>query len=37
MIAKRVRAGHAETGMLAQVRWLSDNAGTISNALAAVI
>jgi Ser/Thr protein kinase RdoA (MazF antagonist) len=35
MIAKRVRAGRAETGMLAQVRWLSGNAAAIGDALAA--
>jgi Ser/Thr protein kinase RdoA (MazF antagonist) len=33
MIAKRVRAGHPQTGMLAQVRWLSANAEGISDAL----
>jgi len=37
MIAKRVRAGRAETGMLAQVQWLSDNAATIGDALTAAI
>lgn len=37
MIAKRIRAGRAETGMLAQVQWLSANAGAIGDALAAVL
>lgn len=37
MIAKRIRAGRAETGMLAQVQWLADNAGTLSDALAAAL
>ena len=37
MIAKRVRAGRAETGMLAQVQWLTANAGDISDALAAAV
>ncbi len=31
MIAKRVRAGRAETGTLAQVRWLAANRGAISD------
>jgi hypothetical protein len=35
MIAKRVRAGRAETGMLAQVQWTSANA--IGDALAAAV
>jgi hypothetical protein len=30
MIAKRIRAGRAETGMLAQVRWLRANADAIA-------
>jgi len=33
MIATRVKAGRAETGMLAQVQWLSDNADTMRDAL----
>jgi Ser/Thr protein kinase RdoA (MazF antagonist) len=37
MIAKRVRAGRAETGMLAQARWLNRNASTIGDALADVV
>jgi Ser/Thr protein kinase RdoA (MazF antagonist) len=37
MIAKRVRAGRAETGMLAQVQWLNRNASTIADALADVV
>jgi Ser/Thr protein kinase RdoA (MazF antagonist) len=37
MIAKRIRAGRAETGMLAQVQWLADNAGALSDALAAAL
>jgi Ser/Thr protein kinase RdoA (MazF antagonist) len=37
MIAKRVRAGRADTGMLAQVQWLSANAGAIDDALAAAL
>jgi hypothetical protein len=35
MIAKRVRAGRAETGMLAQVQWLTANEDDISDALTA--
>ena len=35
MIAKRIRAGRAETGMLDQVRWTSANAGAVGEALAA--
>ena len=35
MIAKRILAGRAETGMLAQVRWLRANARTIADACAA--
>jgi Ser/Thr protein kinase RdoA (MazF antagonist) len=34
MIAKRVRAGRAETGMLAQVQWISAHAGAVGDALA---
>jgi Ser/Thr protein kinase RdoA (MazF antagonist) len=37
MIAKRVRAGRAETGMLTQVRWLSENASAVGDALAASV
>jgi len=37
MIAKRVRAGRAETGMLAQVQWLSANASTVGDAVAAAL
>jgi Ser/Thr protein kinase RdoA (MazF antagonist) len=37
MIAKRVRAGRAETGMLAQVQWLSANADAVGDAFAAAI
>lgn len=37
MIAKRVRAGRAETGMLAQVQWTSANAGAVGDALAAAV
>jgi Ser/Thr protein kinase RdoA (MazF antagonist) len=37
MIAKRVRAGRAEAGMLAEVRWLSANAAAVGDALAAAI
>ncbi len=37
MIAKRVRAGRAETGMLAQVQWLTAHAGDINDALAAAV
>jgi Ser/Thr protein kinase RdoA (MazF antagonist) len=36
-IAKRVRSGLAETGMLAEVQWLSANAAAISDALAAAV
>jgi Ser/Thr protein kinase RdoA (MazF antagonist) len=35
MIAKRVRAGRAETGMLAQVRWLSSNASPVADTIEA--
>jgi hypothetical protein len=34
MIAKRIRAGRPETGMLAQVRWLSANAGALADTCA---
>ena len=37
MIAKRVRAGRAETGMLAQVLWLAANEDDISDALTAAV
>ncbi len=37
MIAKRVRAGRAETGMLAQVQWLSANATAVGDAVAAAL
>ena len=37
MIAKRVRAGRNETGMLAQVQWLSTNASRVADALAAAV
>jgi Ser/Thr protein kinase RdoA (MazF antagonist) len=37
MIAKRVRAGRAETGMLAQVQWLNANSRVVSDALAAAL
>jgi hypothetical protein len=37
MIAKRIRAGRAETGMLAQVQWLSANSGPVGDALVAVL
>jgi Ser/Thr protein kinase RdoA (MazF antagonist) len=37
MIAKRVRAGRDETGMLAQVQWLSANAGAVADAFAAAV
>jgi len=37
MIAKRVRAGRNETGMLAQVQWLSANAGAVADAIAAAL
>jgi Ser/Thr protein kinase RdoA (MazF antagonist) len=33
MIAKRIRAGRAETGMLAQVQWLAANGDAISDDL----
>ena len=37
MIAKRVRAGRNETGMLAEVEWLSANASAVADALAAAV
>lgn len=37
MIAKRIRAGRAETGMLAQVQWLGANSAAIGDALAAAV
>jgi Ser/Thr protein kinase RdoA (MazF antagonist) len=37
MIAKRVRAGRNETGMLAQVQWLCANAAAAADALAAAV
>jgi len=37
MIAKRVRAGRNETGMLAQAQWLSANAAAVADALAAAV
>ena len=37
MIAKRVRAGRNETGMLAQVQWLSANASAVADAFAAAV
>jgi Ser/Thr protein kinase RdoA (MazF antagonist) len=37
MIAKRVRAGRAETGMLAQVQWTSANAAAVGDALAGAV
>ncbi len=37
MIAKRIRAGRAETGMLAQVQWLTANAAAVGDALAAAV
>jgi Ser/Thr protein kinase RdoA (MazF antagonist) len=37
MIAKRVRAGRADTGMLAQVRWLAANSAAISDQLVAAL
>jgi Ser/Thr protein kinase RdoA (MazF antagonist) len=35
MIAKRIRAGRAETGMLAQVQWLAAHANALSDDLVA--
>jgi Ser/Thr protein kinase RdoA (MazF antagonist) len=37
MIAKRIRAGRNETGMLAQVQWLSANARAVSDAAAGAV
>ncbi len=37
MIAKRIRAGRAETGMLAEVQWLGANAAAVGYALAAAV
>lgn len=37
MIAKRLRAGRNETGMLAQVQWLTDNSGPIRDAVATAL
>jgi len=37
MIAKRVRAGRNETGMLAQVQWLTVNADAVADAFAAAL
>jgi Ser/Thr protein kinase RdoA (MazF antagonist) len=37
MIAKRIRAGRAETGMLTQVQWLTANVAAVGDALAAAI
>lgn len=37
MIAKRVRAGRHETGMLGEVQWLSAHAGIIGDALASAV
>jgi hypothetical protein len=37
MIAKRVRAGRNDTAMLAQVQWLSANAGAVADTLAAAV
>jgi Ser/Thr protein kinase RdoA (MazF antagonist) len=37
MIAKRIRAGRAETGMLGQVRWLAANGDAISSDLVAAL
>jgi aminoglycoside phosphotransferase (APT) family kinase protein len=37
MIAKRVGAGRAETGMLAQVQWTSEHAEAVGDALAAAV
>jgi Ser/Thr protein kinase RdoA (MazF antagonist) len=37
MIAKRIRAGRAETGMLAQVQWLTANATIVGDVLAAAM
>jgi hypothetical protein len=37
MIAKRVRAGRNDTAMLAQVLWLTANAGEVADALVAAL
>jgi len=37
MIAKRVRAGRAEIGMLAQIQWTSEQADAVGEALAAAV
>jgi hypothetical protein len=37
MIAKHIRAGRAETGMLAQVQWLTANATIVGDVLAAAM
>ena len=37
MIAKRIRAGRNETGMLAQVQWLTANARAVGDAVAAAV
>ena len=37
MIAKRIRAGRAETGMLAQIQWLTANAVAVGDALATAV
>jgi hypothetical protein len=37
MIAKRVRAGRNETGMLAEVRWLTTNECAVADTLAAAL
>jgi Ser/Thr protein kinase RdoA (MazF antagonist) len=37
MIAKRIRAGRAETGMLAEVQWLGANTAAVGSALAAAV
>lgn len=37
MIAKRVRAGRAEAGMLAEVQWLSAHGAAVGDALAAAV
>jgi hypothetical protein len=37
MIAKRIRAGRAETGMLAEVQWLGANTAAVGSALTAAV
>lgn len=37
MIAKRARAGRSETGMLAEVQWLTANAGAVADVLVASV